>query len=616
VHEEPGVSSDPRALASPAAAAPAAAAAGGGALSANARRVLEARYLRRDAARRVIETPDELFRRVARAVAHAELLLGSAREAARWEERFHELLVSLDFLPNSPTLMNAGTPLGQLAACFVLPVEDTMESIFDAVRAMALLQRAGGGTGFTFSHLRPRGDTVRSTGGEASGPVSFLRIFDCATENIKQGGRRRGANMGVLRVDHPDVLDFVDAKLGGGLANFNLSVGVTDAFMRAVEQDEAYELRHPVDGRVVGRPRARVVFDRIVDRCWRTGDPGLLYLDAVNRANPLPGRGPIEATNPCGEVPLLPWECCVLGSVNLAPMVRAADGELDWERLRRAVHTGVRFLDDVVEVNRAPLPAIAAAARATRKIGLGVMGFAECLLRLGVGYDSDAAEAWADRLMAFVAAEARAASRALAVERGVFPAWAESTHAARGERLRHATLLSIAPTGTIAIIAGTSSGIEPLFALAYRRQHSLGGEPLVEVNEVFLRALAASGADPTPVLDAVLATGTLAGVPGLPDDLRRRFVTATEIPVARQLRVQQAFQRHVDNAVAKTVNLPEDAGAERVAEAYLDAWRLGLKGVTLYRSGSTGRQVLTLGLGEDAIAREHFAKCDPGACRL
>ncbi len=589
---------------------------GAGGLSGNALRVLEARYLRRDAARRVIETPEELFRRVARGIAHAELLLGTARDAARWEARFHELLVSLDFLPNSPTLMNAGTPLGQLAACFVLPVEDTMESIFDAVRAMALLQRAGGGTGFAFSRLRPRGDTVRSTGGEASGPVSFMRVFDCATENIKQGGRRRGANMGVLRVDHPDVLEFIDAKLGGGLQNFNLSIGATDAFMRAVEEDERYELLHPVDGRVVARLEARAVFDRIVDRCWRTGDPGLLYLDAVNRGHPLPGRGPVEATNPCGEVPLLPWECCVLGSVNLAQMVRAADGAVDWERLRRAVQTGVRFLDDVVEVNREPLPAIAAAARATRKIGLGVMGFAECLLRLGVGYDSDEAEAWADRLMAFVATEARAASRALADERGVFPAWAESTHARRDERLRNATLLSIAPTGTIAIIAGTSGGIEPLFALAYRREHSLGGEPLVEVNEIFLRALEASGEDAGPVLEHVLASGTLRDAPGIPEALGRRFVTATEVPIARQLRIQQAFQRHVDNAVSKTVNLPEDAGADRVAEAYLEAWRLGLKGVTLYRSGSTGRQVLTLGVGEDAIEREHFAKCDPGACRL
>jgi ribonucleoside-diphosphate reductase alpha chain len=584
----------------------------------NALRVLEARYLRRDPARRVVETPAELLRRVARAVAHAELLLGTAADAARWDETFHALLDALDFLPNSPALMNAGTPLGQLGACFVLPVEDSMEGIFRALHAMAMLQRAGGGSGFAFSRLRPRGDAVVSTGGEASGPVSFMRIFDCATENIKQGGRRRGANMGVLRVDHPDVLEFVEAKRdGAAFRNFNLSVAVTDRFMEAVVGDQTWELVHPRHGRVVGRLRARAVFDAIVDAAWQTGDPGLLYLDAIARANPTPALGAIEATNPCGEVPLLPWESCVLGSVNLAHMVRA-DGEtpgVDWPRLRHAVHTAVRFLDDVIEVNRDVLPEVATATRATRKIGLGVMGFAECLVRLGVAYGSEAATAWADRLMGFVAEQAHAASRALAVARGVFPAWAQSVHAARGEPCRNASVLSIAPTGTLGILAGTSASIEPLYALAYRRAHSLGGEPLVEVNAIFQRWVERHRADAPGVLHAVAAAGTLREVADVSDEVRRLFVTATELSVDQHLDVQQAFQRHVDNAVSKTVNLPADAPRGDVARAYLGAWRRGLKGITVYRAGSREAQVLTLGAGEDWAAREHFARCDADACR-
>ena len=430
-------------------------------LSPNALRVLEARYLRRDAARNVVETPRALYSRVAGAIAQAEIAFGGARDAERWQETFEAVMVGGDFLPNSPVLMNAGMPLGQLAACFVVPVHDSMESIFDALKAMALLQRAGGGTGFSFSALRPRGDVVGSTGGEASGPVSFMRVFDSATENIKQGGRRRGANMGVLRVDHPDILEFVGAKLDGrSLQNFNLSVGATDAFMRAVEDGRPYDLVHPGRRHVVERLPAREVFERIVGAAWANGDPGMLFLDAINRANPLPALGAIEATNPCGEVPLRPWESCILGSINLAHVVTTARPapEIDWERLRTLVHTGVRFLDDAIEVNRDPLPQVAAATRAGRKIGLGVMGFAECLILLGVAYDSDAATAWADRLMAFIAAAAREASRQLARARGVFPEWARSRHAAQGEPMRNATRLSIAPTGTISIIAGTSGG--------------------------------------------------------------------------------------------------------------------------------------------------------------
>jgi ribonucleoside-diphosphate reductase alpha chain len=584
-------------------------------LSANALRVLEARYLRRDTARHVIETPEELFRRVARAIAEAEVAWGGAGDAERWRETFEAVMGAGDFLPNSPVLMNAGTPLGQLAACFVLPVEDSMESIFDALKSMALLQRAGGGTGFSFSALRPRGDVVGSTGGEASGPVSFLRVFDSATENIKQGGRRRGANMGVLRVDHPDILEFVAAKLDGrSLQNFNLSVGVTDAFMQAVEAGQSYDLIHPGRRQTVGRHPAREVFDRIVDAAWTCGDPGLLFLDAINRANPLPALGPIEATNPCGEVPLRPWESCILGSVNLAHVV--AGGTIDWQRLRALVHTGVRFLDDAIEVNRPPLPHVAAASRASRKIGLGVMGFAECLVLLGVGYDSDEASAWADRLATFIAEEAREASRRLAEERGVFPDWSRSVYVSRGERVRNATQLSIAPTGTISIIAETSGGIEPLFALAYRRRHTLGGEPMAEINPILLRHAEGLGLDTGRFVDHVRSAGHLGALPDVPAAVHRLFVTATEIPVRRHLAIQHAFQRHVDNAVSKTINLPVDAGADRVAETYLEGWRLGLKGVTVYRAGSRPGEVLTLGVDEPLEARELFAKCDPGACRL
>ncbi|HZP42156.1 MAG TPA: adenosylcobalamin-dependent ribonucleoside-diphosphate reductase [Candidatus Binatia bacterium] len=587
-------------------------------LGADALRVLEARYLRRDDTGRVIESPAELFARVARGVAEGELLTGTARAAARWEERFHALLATLDFLPNSPVLMNAGTPLGQLAACFVVPVGDSMEEIFDALRAMALVQRTGGGTGFSFSRLRPRGEVVASTGGSASGPVSFMRVFDAATEHIKQGGRRRGANMAVLRVDHPDVLEFVESKRDGtSLQNFNLSVGVTDRFMAAVVADARCELVHPGRGTATASLRAREVFDRIVEAAWATGDPGLVFLDAVERANPTPALGEIETTNPCGEVPLLPWESCVLGSVNLAHMIATEGGSttVDWRRLARTVRAAVRFLDDVIEVSREPLAEIGRATRRTRKIGVGVMGFAELLVRLGVSYGERAAVAWADRLSAFVAQEARVASRELAEERGVFPAWGRSAHAARGERLRNATLLSVAPTGTISIVAGTSGGIEPLFALAYRRAHTLGGAPFAELNPVFRAWLESQGLDAAPLLAGVVAEGHLGRVAGAPAAARALFVTATELPPSQHLAVQAAVQRHVDNAVSKTVNLPEEARPDEVAATYLEAWRLGLKGVTIYRAGSRD-QVFELGMGERAIGRELFARCDPDACRL
>ena len=581
----------------------------------NAMHVLEARYLRRDGEGKIVETPEQLFERVAHAVAEAELLHGSAAAARFWEERFHRMMASLDFLPNSPTLMNAGTPLGQLSACFVLPIEDTMESIFGTLRDAALVQRTGGGTGFSFSRLRPAGDPVASTGGTSSGPVSFMRIYDCATENIKLGGRRRGANMGVLRVDHPDVEEFIHAKSDdASFRNFNLSVGATDEFMAAVESGGDLELRHPTGGRVIRTIPARRIFDEICGAAWNTGDPGLIFLDTIGRASPLPACGRIEATNPCGEVPLLPYESCNLGSINLVHFGREQNGAatIDYERLRTQVRDAVRFLDDVISVNRFPLDAIARQSAANRKIGLGVMGFAEVCILSGISYASTRAVLLAEELMEFIAREARLASIHLAETRGVFPNWSTSIYPGRGLRLRNATLTSIAPTGTISIIAGTSSGIEPLFALAYRRRNVLGDQTLAELNPLVVRHLEKLGLDTRRVIQSIESTGRLSA--DSPE--RDLFVTALEIPAEQHVRVQAAFQQHVDNAVSKTINLPTEASRDDVAQAYRLAYRLGCKGVTIFRYGSKAETMLELGLGETAEQREYFSKCDPEACRL
>ncbi|MGE5278195.1 MAG: adenosylcobalamin-dependent ribonucleoside-diphosphate reductase [Acidobacteriota bacterium] len=588
-------------------------------LTENARRVLESRYLLRGPSGEVVETPGELFDRVARAVAAAEDLLGAPGRASRWTEQFSALLSSLEFLPNSPTLSNAGRPRGQLAACFVLPVEDSLEEIFDSLKLMALIQQSGGGTGFSFSRLRPRGDRLGATGGASSGPVSFMRIFDCATENIRQGGKRQGANMGILRVDHPDILEFIEAKADGrSLAHFNLSVGITDEFLEAVLASRSFTLRHPRSGAAAGSLDASEVLSKIAGAAWRTGDPGLVFLDAINRANPTPHLGSIESTNPCGEVPLLPYEACVLGSVNLARMVRG-EGEraaVDWEKLARTVRLAVRFLDDVIEVNHWPSPRIASMCRGNRKIGLGVLGFAEMLILLGIPYGSEAAVSLAEELARRLSEEARGASEALAQERGEFPNWPGSAPASGGSRVRNATRISIAPTGTISIVAGTSAGIEPLFALAYRRENVLDGQVLTEVNPLFLRHVRRRVAEPEALLAEIVARGSLAEVPGLPPQTRSLFRTALELSPEDHLRVQAAFQKHVDNAVSKTINLPESATADEVRAIYLRAWRLGLKGITIYRYGSRERQVLRVGAGESALEYENFARCDPQACKL
>ncbi|MBW2028152.1 MAG: adenosylcobalamin-dependent ribonucleoside-diphosphate reductase [Deltaproteobacteria bacterium] len=588
-------------------------------LSKNALKVLQARYLRKDRDRRIVETPEELFVSVARAVADAELSFSGPSAAELWGERFHEVLMSLSFLPNSPTLMNAGKPLGQLSACFVLPVEDSMEGIFDALKDMALVQRTGGGTGFSFSRLRPKGDMVASTSGEASGPVSFMKIFDCATENIKQGGKRRGANMGVLRVDHPDILEFIEAKLDGkSLRNFNISVGITDKFMEAAGKDLPYDLIHPSTGKVRGSLKAKEVFERIVRAAWETGDPGLLFLDSINRANPTPHLGQIEATNPCGEVPLLPYESCNLGSINLARMLGNNGGTvtIDWEKLRSTVEVATRFLDNVIEVSRYPVPEISRVTRGNRKIGLGVMGFAEMLIRMSIPYDSPEAVKLGQEIMHVIAGQARRTSIQLARDRGVFPNWRGSIHEARHEKVRNATRTAIAPTGTIAIIADTSASIEPFFALAYKRTHVLGDQSLYEINPVLLELLDRYELDVESVLEETLEKGSVKTSAAIPEDIKRLFVTALDITPDRHLEIQAAFQKHVDNSVSKTVNLPADAAVQDVASIYWRAWELGLKGVTIYRYGSKALQVLELGVDEEALHYDHASRCDPEECRL
>ncbi|MFO7773115.1 MAG: vitamin B12-dependent ribonucleotide reductase [Dehalococcoidia bacterium] len=569
-------------------------------LSDNALRVLERRYLTKDGEGRVLETPQELFRRVARHIASAELLYDSQGDVSSWEDAFYNLMANLEFLPNSPTLMNAGRELGQLSACFVIPVEDSMESIFDAVKYTALIHKSGGGTGFAFSRLRPEKDRVGSTGGIASGPVSFMRAFDVTTDVIKQGGMRRGANMAILNVDHPDILQFIEAKEDQeALTNFNLSIAVTDGFMKAVKKGTEYRLVNPRTGKVTDKLNAKEVFDRIVNMAWRTGDPGVVFIDEINRHNPTPKLGKIESTNPCGEQPLLPFESCNLGSINLSKMVMHKDGqaEIDYGKLSQTVKLAVRFLDDVIEVNQFPLPEIAEMTKTTRKIGLGVMGFADMLIELGIPYDSEQALAVAEGVAGFISEEADRGSIELAQERGVFPAFQGSIYdVADGHRFRNASRTTIAPTGSLSIIANCSSGIEPLFALSYVR-HILEGEAFIEVNPYF-EDMAKGGGFHSPDLMKQLAEGKkLRDVKGVPEETKRLFVTAHDISPEWHVRMQAAFQKFTDSAVSKTVNFPYDATPEDVAKVYMLAYQAGLKGITIYRDRSRESQVLTVGEG-------------------
>jgi ribonucleoside-diphosphate reductase alpha chain len=566
----------------------------------NARHVLERRYLLRDDGGAILETPEGLFRRVATAVARAE------REEVRaeWAARFEARLAALEFLPNSPTLMNAGRAGGQLAACFVLPVDDDLAAIFDALKWAALIHQSGGGTGFSFSRLRPRGDVVKTTHGVASGPVSFMRVYDAATEIIKQGGVRRGANMAVLSADHPDVLEFVDAKRGPGLENFNVSVAAPDALLHAAARGAPWALRHPRSGAVVRELDAAELLDRIASAAWESGEPGLVFLDRVEADNPTPDLGRFEAVNPCGEQPLLPFEACTLGSVNLSRFERG--GRVEWDGLAACVREGVRFLDDVLDANAWPLPQIAEISRRNRKIGLGVMGWADLLVRIGLPYDAPEALALADELMAFVQREARAASEALARERGAFPGFGTSALARAGlPPRRNATVTTIAPTGTLALIAGCSSGIEPLFALAYVRR-ALGDTELREEHPLLVNALRAAGAE--AALPLVRAAGHARGVPGVPEAAARLLATAHDVAPEAHVRMQAVFQRHVDNGVSKTINLPAAATVDEVSGAYRLAFELGCKGITVYRDGARAGQVLTRSGG--ARSGERCPQCD------
>ncbi|MHA1580271.1 MAG: vitamin B12-dependent ribonucleotide reductase [Candidatus Freyarchaeota archaeon] len=578
-------------------------------LSLNATQVLEKRYLLKDDNGNVIETPSQMFQRVARTIAAADRLYDKDADIEKTEAVFYEVMSRLEFLPNSPTLMNAGTDIGQLSACFVLPVGDSIEEIFDALKFMALIHKSGGGTGFSFSRLRPKGDFVRSTKGIASGPVSFMRIFDTATDIIKQGGRRRGANMGILRVDHPDILEFISAKeKEGSLTNFNLSVGVTDAFMEAVEKGGDYELINPRTGKPEKKLKAATVFNLIVASAWKTGDPGMVFLDEINRHNPTPTIGQIESTNPCGEVPLLPYESCNLGSINLSRMVKNSD--VDWDKLRQVVRVAVHFLDNVIDTNKYPLPQTEKITKENRKIGLGVMGFAELLIQLNIPYDSKEAIKVAEKVMSFISAEARKKSEELALERGSFPNFDVSVWKEKGYKaMRNATLTTIAPTGTISIIAGTSSGIEPLFAISFVR--NVIGTQLLEVNHLFEKVAKERGFYSLELMTEIAKKGSIRDMGSIPEDVRRVFVTALDIDPEWHVRMQAAFQKHVDNAVSKTVNLPQEATIEDVSKIFWLAYKLKCKGITVFRYGSRTEQVLVLPPTPSGVPpEERYVKVD------
>ncbi len=573
-------------------------------LSDNAITVLRRRYLKKDEDGSAIETPEEMFKRVASNIASADELY-DGKDVKKTEEDFYRIMTNLEFLPNSPTLMNAGTELQQLAACFVLPVEDSIEGIFETLKNAALIHQSGGGTGFSFSHLRPKGDIVKSTGGIASGPVSFMKVFDAATQAIKQGGKRRGANMGTLRVDHPDIIEFITVKKDTRiLTNFNISVAVTEEFIDALKEGEKYNLISPRTNEIVGKLNAEEVFDLMVEMAWSTGDPGIIFLDRINKDNPTPQLGEMESTNPCGEQPLLPYEACNLGSINLSKMVK--NGEIDFEKLGEVVDISIKFLDNVIDKNEFPLDSIKEVVKGNRKIGLGVMGFADMLVKLRIPYNSEKALEIAERVMKFISERGKRKSMEIAKERGPFSNYEESIkYDPDMEKVRNSTRTTVAPTGTISIIAGCSSGIEPFYAISYVRR-VLDDERLYEVNHLFEEIAKERGFYNEELMEKIAEKGSVKGMSAVPEDIQELFVTAYDISPEWQVKMQAAFQKYVDNAVSKTVNLPQEATKDDVRRIFLLAYELGCKGITVYRDKSKEEQTLAI---EEKVPVEECPDC-------
>jgi len=575
-------------------------------LSLNALQVLERRYLIRNKEGRITESPEDMFRRVAHNIALADKNYGGSVEQA--EEEFYNLMTQLDFMPNSPTLMNAGTDIQQLSACFVLPVEDSMEEIFESVKNAALIHKSGGGTGFSFSRLRPRNDLVKSTTGVSSGPLSFMRVFDIATDVIKQGGKRRGANMGILRVDHPDILDFITIKSDMvSLTNFNISVAITDKFMEALESNSEYDLINPRDGTPLRKLAARHVFDLIVDMAWKNGDPGVIFIDTVNKADKIPHTGPIESTNPCGEQPLKAYESCNLGSINLNKII-TADKQVNWDKFSEIIHSSMHFLDNVIDMNKFPIQKIAEISRNSRKVGLGLMGFGDLLYQLKVPYNSDEGLAWANRITSFLRDEAEKASVKMAETRGTFPAWKGSFYEKKGLKIRNACQTTIAPTGTIGMIAEASGGIEPNFAISYIK-NVMDGTELIYTNKYFEKEAREKGFFSEELMRDIARVGSIQNIEGIPEETKRVFVTAQDIAPEWHIRIQSEFQKFIDSAVSKTINFPHHATTRDIEGSYVMAYKAGCKGITVYRDGSRDNQVLNIGevKGKKETEREHQA---------
>jgi len=564
-------------------------------LTENAVKVLEKRYLSKDEDGNITETPDEMFRRVAHTIAGADSEFFNEDEVRRTEEDFYSMMANLEFLPNSPTLINAGRPLGQLSACFVLPIEDSMEGIFEAIKNAALIHKSGGGTGFSFSRIRPAGAIVKSTGGVASGPISFMKVFNSATEAVKQGGSRRGANMGILRVDHPDIRAFITCKQDNKeITNFNISIGITEKFMEAVENDTEYEIVNPKSKRVVKKERAREIFNMIVENAWNNGEPGIIFLDRINRTNTVPGAGEIDSTNPCGEQPLLPYEACNLGSINLMKMLQEDGQSLDYDKLSLTIHKAIHFLDNVIDVNIYPHPMIAEKTKATRKVGLGIMGWADVLYSMSMPYDSQEAVELGRSLMRYIDSESKKASMNLAQIKGVFPYYDKSIFKEKDILIRNATTTTIAPTGSLSILAGVSGGVEPVYALSFIR-NVIDSEKLVESNPVFEKDMIARELYSPELMKRIAQEGTLSDIDELDDEIKKIYVTAHDITPEWHIKMQAVFQEYTDNAVSKTVNLRNDATIEDVRDVFLRAYSLGCKGVTMYRDGSRDIQVLNVG---------------------